>query len=548
MLAEFFQVLPLPDNQIQGTYSIRLVIISYLVAVAASYVALDIANRVREVGITFYNRILWILGGAFAMGAGIWSMHFIGMLAFIMPMPMAYDLFLTILSMLIAIFASGIAFSLLQIKRIKKNALILGGIILGLSIASMHYVGMSAMLGMDIHYQPNLFLLSIIIALIASEAALYLALKSSEVHKKARNRLKVGSAFVMGAAIAGMHYVGMAAAVMTPSMSHHHLLSSVNPDTLAIGVAIVTTLVLGIAVILSSIQARLHANSMEMARKAGMAEVASNVLHNVGNVLNSINISSSLIVDHLKNINLKNLDKLNQLISEHQHDLGEFITVDPQGSKIPALLKKMAEYWHNEFQSAQKELNQLSQNIEHIKNIIAAQQKFSGITNFEELVVIEEVIEEALIVVSINFNRHHIKVEKEYSKLKPVCIDKSKLTQILINLIENAKQSLVALNNNESIILIRTGLINADKFFIEIKDNGLGISAQNLTKIFSHGFTTKKNGHGFGLHASAIAANEMSGVLKASSEGEKKGATFKMIFPYKVGKDFSLERTQENYV
>ncbi|STX52450.1 sensory box histidine kinase/response regulator [Legionella busanensis] len=549
MLMDFFQLSSIPDNQIQGVYSLPLVILSYLVAVGASYVALDIANRVRDIGASFTNKLRWILGGAFAMGAGIWSMHFIGMLAFIMPMPMAYDPFLTGLSMIIAIIASGIAFLLLQNKKVKINALALGGIILGLSIASMHYVGMAAMLGMEIRYLPSLFLLSIVVAIIASEAALYLAIKSSQLSTiKAKVRLKVSSALVMGAAICGMHYIGMEAAIFTPEANHVHTSHAVNHNILATSIAVVTIVIMGIALIISSLQAKLHANSVEMARKAGMAEVASNVLHNVGNALNSVNVSAALITDHLKNINIQNLIDLNSLISKHEQNLGEFITADPKGSKIPMFLNKMAEYWHSEFEAAKNELNQLNENVQHIKNIIVAQQKLSGVVNFEELVNIEDVIEVALVMVSINFKRHNINIDKDYAKLQPVYIDKSKLTQILINLIDNAKQSLLASSQNDKTITIRLGLINESQFYIEIIDNGLGITAQNLTRIFQHGFTTKNNGHGFGLHASAIAAAEMRGTLKASSEGKGKGATFKIAFPYKIGKDFSLERTREEYV
>lgn len=147
---------------------------------------------------------------------------------------------------------------------------------------------------------------------------------------------------------------------------------------------------------------------------------------------------------------------------------------------------------------------------------------------------IESVIHEALVIVSIDFKRHNIDIKTEYEKLNCVYIDKSKLTQILINLIRNAKQSVQEAATSYKCILIKTGLIGKNKFFIEVTDNGLGISLKNQTKMFSHGFTTKKSGHGFGLHASAIAAAEMKGSLTATSEGEGKGATFKMIFPYKA--------------
>ena len=116
MFSQLFQTLPIPDNHLSGTYSIRLVILSYLVATAASYVALDVTNRMKDISISKFESILWFIGGSIAMGAGIWSMHFIGMLAFIMPMPMLYDPALTALSIVVAIIASGLAFSLLEQK------------------------------------------------------------------------------------------------------------------------------------------------------------------------------------------------------------------------------------------------------------------------------------------------------------------------------------------------------------------------------------------------------------------------------------------------
>jgi NO-binding membrane sensor protein with MHYT domain len=532
MLSDFFQLLPVPADEIKGVYSTQLVFLSYIVACVASYVALDITSRMRDVGVSKLAQLWWLLGGSFAMGAGIWSMHFIGMLAFIMPMPMTYSPMITFLSMIIAVLASGIAFSLLRPKRIKLSYMIFGGIILGFSIASMHYVGMAAMLGMKIRYLPGLFLLSIIIAIVASEAALYLAIKSSQGSVKSRIRLKIVSALIMGAAICGMHYTGMAAAVFTSDHHVHSALSEVNPNMLALTVAIVTIFFLGIAVALSSFQAVLNARSVEMARRAGMAEVASNVLHNVGNVLNSVNVSSSIIKEHIKNIDLQNLVEINNLLKEHEHDLGSFISENQQGSKFPLYLSQLTEIWTTEFTLLKSELNQLDYNIEHIKNIVSMQQKLSGISNFEELVSIEDLIEESLILTSINFKRHDIDVKRAYEMLKPVYIDKSKLTQILINLIRNAKESLDESSTLDKQIIITTRT-KKENFCIEICDNGIGIRLEDRTKIFSHGFTTKDTGHGFGLHASAITAQEMNGTLTVFSKGLGEGAAFKLTFPNK---------------
>jgi NO-binding membrane sensor protein with MHYT domain len=533
MLSDFFQLVPLSGEQMKTTYSIHLVILSYIVAMIASYVALDITSRMRDVGVSKNAGYWWLLGGSFAMGAGIWSMHFIGMLAFNMPMTMGYTPGYTGLSMLIAIIASGIAFSLLRTKTIKRPYLILGGIILGLSIASMHYVGMAAMSGVIIRYEPTLFLLSILIAIAASEVALYLALKSAKGTIKARMRLKIISAFIMGAAICGMHYTGMAAAVFEATHHLDHTVWQMDPNMLAAAIAIVTMFILIIAVTLSSFQAIFSTQSAEMARKAGMAEVASNVLHNVGNALNSVNVAASILMEHVNNLDIKNLKEVNTLLKTHQSDLGSYISKDPRGSNIPLFLSQLTDHWDKEVNDLKIEIKQLSYNIEHIKHIIAAQQKLSGISNFEELVSIEQIVEEALILVSIDFNRHNISIKREYfKKLQPVYIDKSKLTQLIINLIRNAKESLIASTNPEKEIVLRT-LLNKKKFSIKVCDNGLGISLENQTKIFSHGFTTKISGHGFGLHASALAAHQMGGTLSvASNKGA--GVTFTLTLPYKV--------------
>lgn len=533
MFNNFFQTLPIPPDQVTGTYSSRLVILSFMVAIAASYVALDITNRMRDVSISKLESTIWLIGGSFAMGAGIWSMHFIGMLAFIMPMPMRYDPKLTTLSIIVAIIASGLAFSLLRSRNIKLPFLILGGVILGLAIAAMHYTGMAAMtISMRIHYLPSIFALSIIIAIVASEAALYLAIKGTQVNPEHRFLLKIVSACIMGLAICGMHYTGMMAAIFTPLSNMQHMAEGTNPDTLSVEIAMVTIFILAMAIAISSFKEALSQKSVKLARQSGMAEVASSVLHNVGNVLNSINVSTSLIKEYAKKIDLEKLVAVNQLIDEHKEDLGDFISNDPKGSRLPAYLHSLTVKWQIEYQSLQKELDRLELNIQHIKEIITVQQSFSGIINFAELISIEKIINEALTLASIDFSRHQITVKKEFAKLKPIYVDKLKLTQVLINLICNAKEALAEANPKEKSLLLKTGSVNHDTFCIQIIDNGIGIKESELSKIFSYGFTTKKSGHGFGLHSSIIAINEMKGSLTVESEGINKGSTFTITLPY----------------
>ncbi|STY31308.1 sensory box histidine kinase/response regulator [Legionella wadsworthii] len=215
-LSHWFQLQSIPKNAIYGYYSPGLVLLSYVVAVLASYVALDLVGSLRSEP-RKGARYFWLMGGALAMGAGIWSMHFIGMLAYIMPMPMKFSFAWTVGSLIAAALASAFALFILQKKNYSLTQFTIGGIIIGLGISTMHYMGMEGMkVHMSIHYIPSLFILSVIIGIIAAEGALWLALRSNESTSREQFNLKFGSALIMGVAICGMHYMGMAAAVFTP--------------------------------------------------------------------------------------------------------------------------------------------------------------------------------------------------------------------------------------------------------------------------------------------------------------------------------------------
>lgn len=245
---------PLPSNTVSGSYDVKLVILSYVIAVLASYVALDFVGRLRAEKSPQY-KIYWIAGGAFAMGAGIWSMHFIGMLAFVMAMPMSYELLWTISSMLVAIAASAFALYILKDQKRPFADVAKGGILIGLAIATMHYMGMEGMkTHVNIQYLPGLFTVSILIAIFASEAALWLTIESTKRTGRSQVLFKAGSALVMGIAICGMHYTGMAAAVFTPlaGMSMTHSSTTIHPTWMALFIAGVTSLIIGLALTVST--------------------------------------------------------------------------------------------------------------------------------------------------------------------------------------------------------------------------------------------------------------------------------------------------------
>jgi len=229
----------------EGSYNAYLVITSYLIAVAASYTALELSRRVSQS--SGRAAMLWLLGGAFSMGIGIWTMHFIGMLAFSLPMPFNYDVGITLLSLLVGIGASAFAIYFASRKKQGFAKIGLSGLLLGGGIASMHYTGMAAMeMQASISYDTPLFVLSIVIAVVAACAAIWIIFTLSYFHGKRVGLLKFGAANIMGIAICGMHYTGMAAAIYTPMPDMAMAVSTTDNTWLAASVAAVALFVLGV--------------------------------------------------------------------------------------------------------------------------------------------------------------------------------------------------------------------------------------------------------------------------------------------------------------
>jgi PAS domain S-box-containing protein len=246
MLDSFFNIGDVPANIETGVYSTLWVVLSYSVATFASYTALLLAHELTGAKTLTERRILhW--GGSFALGAGIWSMHFIGMLSYRMRMALEYDRWLTLLSLLIAI---GVAYGALRIvarDRLLGSQILAGGILLGLGICGMHYTGMAAMkMDADLRYTPSLFFASVAIAIGASWVALWTAFTLAKRDNPDRTLFRFAAALVMGGAICGMHYTGMAAAVFVPFAACRYDPNQ-NFDGLAGTTAGVTAIILGIA-------------------------------------------------------------------------------------------------------------------------------------------------------------------------------------------------------------------------------------------------------------------------------------------------------------
>jgi PAS domain S-box-containing protein len=277
--------------------------------------------------------------------------------------------------------------------------------------------------------------------------------------------------------------------------------------------------------------AEVHKRLLEASRLAGMAEIASNVLHNVGNVLNSVNVSASLVIDSVKTSKIANLAKVVVMLQEHEHDLATFITADAKGKQFPAYLARLSEHLLADQTAAVQELNLLRGNIEHIKEIVAMQQTYAKVSGIKEIINIIELVEDSLRINEGTLNRHHVKIVREFENVRPLNTEKHKILQILVNLIRNAKHACQDSQRPDRQLTVR--IVNGDdRINISVIDNGVGIPAHNLTRIFNHGFSTRKDGHGFGLHSGALAAKELGGSLTGQSEGPGRGATFTLALPY----------------
>ena len=270
---------------------------------------------------------------------------------------------------------------------------------------------------------------------------------------------------------------------------------------------------------------------LEASRLAGMAEIASGVLHNIGNALNSVNTSAALLVEQVLRSRLGNLTKATELLEQHSGDLTVFLAEDPRGRQLPGYLIQLAALLAAERAGFQRELELLRRNIEHIKEIVAMQQSYARVSSLTEDLKPAELVEEALRISEASLSRHGIGVHRDFLPVPLVRVIRHKVLQILVNLIRNAKHAMDDSGRTDKEMAIALHTSAAGQVEIVVRDNGVGIPAENLAKIFTFGFTTRKDGHGFGLHSSANAANELGGRLRGESAGPGQGAVFTLEIP-----------------
>ncbi|MBN1983726.1 MAG: GHKL domain-containing protein [Chitinivibrionales bacterium] len=268
----------------------------------------------------------------------------------------------------------------------------------------------------------------------------------------------------------------------------------------------------------------------EKAHKAGMADIATSVIHNVGNVLTSIITSCHelhSVLAHSRTIGLINAATL---LNEQKNRLVEFMTADPRGKKLIDYLILLSGQIKDENGQLTNQVERISEKTKNIKEIIEAQQNYASFSSYKENMKLEPIIDDALEILNASLHKYSITLEKHFLPVPPIAIQKAKIMHIFINLIKNAIEAV-----QQSPIERRRITISIDSdeqsVYCRIIDSGYGIKADLLEKIFNHGFTTKKDGHGFGLHSCANYMTELNGKMWAESDGEGSGATFILRFP-----------------
>ncbi|MBC8010939.1 MAG: PAS domain-containing protein [Burkholderiales bacterium] len=273
-----------------------------------------------------------------------------------------------------------------------------------------------------------------------------------------------------------------------------------------------------------------HKELLDASRRAGMADVATGVLHNVGNVLNSVNIAADLLAEGLGKSRVDGVAKLSALLAAQAADLPGFFA-SPRGRQVPAYVADLAAVLAAERERLLGELGELRQSIDHIKDVVAMQQSFAASAGMIEPLDPVSLLEDSLRLNVAALVRHDIRVIRDYAPAPRVLADRSRVLQILVNLVRNAKHALDDGAPAEKCLTLRLATAGPDRVRLTVTDNGVGIPPANLERIFAHGFTTRKDGHGFGLHSAANAAGELGGHLSVHSAGLGLGAEFTLELP-----------------
>jgi NO-binding membrane sensor protein with MHYT domain len=477
-----------------GTHDPYLVALSILVASLASYTALDLGGHVAAArGLA---RRVWLVVAAITMGGGIWSMHFIGMLAFVMPVPMSYDVGLTAVSLLVAIFVTGGGFYVISRQRVSPLRLVLGGIFMGLGITAMHYTGMAAMRGhAGLSYDRPFVALSLVIAIGASTAALWLAFRTTDLWQK------LAAAVIMGLAISGMHYTAMRAAVFAAHdpVPEARVSASLGQTGLALAVAGITFVILAFASTASLSEQKRADEALRQARAdlarvnrvTTVAELTASLAHEV-----SQPISAAVINGH-------------------------------------ACLRWLAGDTPNLEEARAAAIRMVKDGTRAAEIISRIRLLFNKGAPQRELLDVNEVIREIIVLLRGELARYSISVWPELAAdLPQITGDRVQLQQVMMNLINNSIDAMKDLDGSRD-LAIKSQRAENEQLMVSVSDTGVGLPLQQADQIFDAFFTTKFHGTGMGLSISRSIVESHNGRLWAD-DNSPRGASFHLILPTTV--------------
>ena len=445
---------------VTGTYDPYLVALSILVAGFASYTALDLGGNV-ALGQGPTHRI-WLAAAALTLGGGIWSMHFVGMLAFVLPMPISYDVGLTVLSLMLAILATGVGFYVISRPGVSRPRLVLSGVFMGIAISGMHYTGMAAIRGpVELSYEPLWVALSVIIAIGAATAALWLAFRTTDTGRK------LAAAIVMGIAISGMHYTGMRAAVFTAHATMENAHEGATLDESALVLAIAGITLADLAALFASVSKR---NRVEEALRQTRAELAH--IHRV-TTMGELAASISHEVMQPLGAGVTNAEAALRFLSAQPPDLDEV---------------------RQALGGAVKDGRRALEIIGRIRSLIKKEPPR------KDALEVNEAIVELIALTRDEVMKSNVSVQTQLAEGLPLIQgDRVQLQQVILNLIINAVEAMSGVSEGSRGLLIRTGKDASGRVLVAVQDSGPGLNPESFERLFDSFYTTKPGGTGMGL-------------------------------------------------
>lgn len=479
---------------VAGTYNPYLVVLSILVACFASYTALDLGGHVAAA--RGRARRMWLVAAAITMGGGIWSMHFVAMLAFVLPMPISYDIGLTIVSLVVAILVTGVGFYVISRKPASPIHLALSGIVMGLGIVAMHYTGMAAMRGHDGLTHDHLYVaLSVVVAIGASTAALWLSFRTTDLGQM------LVAAVVMGMAISGMHYTAMRGAIFAAQ----GMVYAAQPNTsldqfnLALAVAGTTFVILALALIVSLSEQK----RAEEALRQAQAELAR--VHRV--------------------------TTMGQLTASLAHEVNQPISAAV--TNADACVRWLAGETPNLEEARAAAMAIMKDGTRAAEIISRVRLLFKKGTPQRELLDVNEIVRGMVVLLRGEATRYSMSVSMELAADLPrIMADRVQLQQVLMNLIGNSIDAMKDVDGTRQLVVTSQRAENG-QLMVSVSDTGMGLPPQHAEQIFDAFFTTKPDGTGMGLSISRSIIESHSGRLWAADNAPR-GASFHIVLPTKI--------------